>query len=220
MSERYHDHLVIIVAKEHYNPLSMIRSLGRRGINPIYIAIKGKGKIASSNNYISLCYYTNSVQEAFELFVKKYGCEKESPFVLLTDDETLGYIDNRYNIIKNTFILFNAGTTGRLNAFMNKFMILKLAERFGLKTLNTIVCNKGDIPKRLEYPLITKTISPIVGGWKSDVFICENKDELLKAYKSIQSPVVILQKYIDKQNEYCLEGFSINHGQQSFFLYL
>ena len=54
ITNKIEGHLVIVMAIEHYNPLSMIRSLGRKNIDPIYIAIKGKGKIASSSRYVSL----------------------------------------------------------------------------------------------------------------------------------------------------------------------
>lgn len=217
MNNRYNDHLVIVMAKEHYNPLSMIRSLGKRGINPIYIAIDGKDKIASSSKYVSNCHFVKTVQEATDLLIKDYGHEAMPPFVLFTDDETVGYVDLRYDDLKNRFLYFNAGRSGRVNEFMNKFKVLELANKYGLKTLNTVMCDRGEIPAGLEYPIITKSISPLVGGWKSDVFICENEEDLKNAYKSIQSPVVVLQKYIDKQNEYCLEGFSINKGAETYF---
>ncbi len=217
MNTIFHDHLVIMMTKEHYNSLSMIRSLGKRGINPIYIAIKGKGKIASSSKYVSICHYVDSVQKGYEILIEEYGNMERPPFVLFTDDETVGYVDMRYEELEHKFIFFNAGTNGRINEFMDKYKVLELAKKHGLKTLNTVLCNKGEIPNELEYPIITKSISPLVGGWKSDVFICENEDELRKAYTKIQSEIVILQKYINKQNEYCLEGFSINHGEQTYF---
>lgn len=149
--------------------------------------------------------------------VSKYSNEQKKPFVLFTDDETVGYIDTRYDEIKEKFIFFNAGSSGRVKEYMDKFKILELARKHGLKTLNTIMCKRGEIPKEIEYPIITKSISPLVGGWKSDVYICQEEDDLKKAYTKIQSPVVILQKYINKQNEYCLEGFSINQGDKSYF---
>lgn len=217
MNTMFHNHLVIMMTKEHYNSLSMIRSLGKRDINPIYIAIKGKDKIASSSKYLSICHYVDNVQKGLETLIEKYGNMEEPPFVLFTDDETVGYIDTKYEELKNKFIFFNAGANGRINEFMDKYKILELAKKYGLKTLNTVMCKKGEIPDKLQYPIITKSISPLVGGWKSDVFICENENDLNKAYSKIQSDIVVLQKYIDKKNEYCLEGFSINHGKQSYF---
>lgn len=217
MNDRYYDHLVIVMAIEHYNPLSMIRSLGKLGINPIYIAIQGKGEIASSSKYISKHHYAYSVDDAFKILIKEYGHEIILPFVLCSDDRTIGYFDEHFDEIKDKFLFFNAGVIGRINEFMDKYKIIELAKKHGLPTLRTVCVKRGVIPDDLEYPVITKSISPLSGGWKADVFICQEHAELKKAYESIQSPQVVLQKYIYKVNEYCLEGFSINQGKDSHF---
>ena len=46
--------------------------------------------------------------------------------------------------------------------------------------------------------IITKAIDSTVGGWKNDMFICHDQLELQAAYAKIQSPEVMLQKYIVK----------------------
>lgn len=217
MNESFRGHKVIVMAVEHYNTLSMIRSLGKRGINPIYIAIQGKGEIASSSKYVSKCFYAYSVDDAYHILIEHYSCERNKPFVLCTDDRTIGYIDNRYDEVKEHFICFNAGENRRINAFMDKYRVIELARKYGLNVLDTISVDRGIIPDDLEYPIITKSVSPLSGGWKADVFICRDRSELERAYRVIQSPVVILQKYIDKRNEYCLEGFSIHGGSDVHF---
>ncbi len=216
-TNRIEGHLVIVMAIEHYNPLSVIRSLGKKGIEPIYIAIKGKGKIASSSRYVSLCHFADSVEEAYELLLKTYGNENLPPFLLCTDDKTISYLDKHYSEIKDRFIFFNAEEEGRINEYMNKDRILKLAQKHGLNTLKTYYVEKGVIPEDLAYPVITKSMSPVAGGWKSDVHICYDERELKGAFDSIKSEMVLVQKYIDKKNEYTLEGFSINHGEEAYY---
>lgn len=217
MNDSISGHKVIVMAIEHYNTLSMIRSLGKLGINPIYIAVQGKGEIASSSKYVSKRHYAYSVDDAYRILMDNYGNEAIKPFVLCADDRTIGYIDRRYSKVKDRFICFNAGCNDRINEYMDKYKIIKLAEKYGLKTLPTVCVEKGVIPEGLDYPIITKSVSPLSGGWKADVFICNNKKELEKEYGSIQSPTVILQRYIDKKNEYCLEGFSIHGGADVHF---
>lgn len=217
MNDSLDGHLVIVMAIEHYNPLSLIRSLGKKGINPIYIAIQGKGEIASSSKYVSKRYYAYSVDDAYKILLREYGNQEKFPFILCTDDKTIGYIDKHYIEIKEKFIFFNAGENNRINEFMDKYKIIELAKKHGLPTLETVCVENGVIPDNLEYPIITKSVSPLSGGWKADVFICKDSMELEKAYRLIQSPLVVLQKYINKVNEYCLEGFSINHGTDVYF---
>lgn len=210
------DHLCIVMAIEHYNPLGQIRSLGEAGVRPIYIAIKGRLKIASLSKYISKCHYVDNVEEGYKVLLKEYGDVVSKtglkPFLFCSDDKGVGYLDLHYNELQNKFIFFNAGKQGRINEYMDKHNILELAKKHGLNVLKDWVCKKGEIPKDIEYPVITKSISPNVGRWKSDVHICHSKEELVEAYKNIEAPTVLVQKYIEKQNEYCMEGFSANKG--------
>ncbi len=125
-------------------------------------------------------------------------------------------MDEHYVDYYGKFIFFNAGKPGRITEFMNKYNILQLAKKHGLNTLNAVAVKNGEIPKDVEYPIITKSIAPNIGGWKSDVHICETKDELIDAYKTIKSPIVLIQQYLDKKNELDLEGFSIDKGNKTF----
>ena len=68
----------------------------------------------------------------------------------------------------------------------------------------------------IEYPVITKSISPNQGGWKSDVHICRTQEELEEALAKIKSNRVLIQKYIEKKNEYCLDGICADHGRIMF----
>ncbi len=213
MNNSYNGHIVIVFALEHYNPLGLIRSLGENGINPVYISVKRRGKSACLSKYISTVHFVDSVEEGYNLLLKNYGNEKEKPFVLFSDDKSVGFFDLHYNEIKNKFICYNAGSQGRINEFMDKENILKLAKKHGFNVLKTHVVNLGEIPADIEYPVITKDISPNSGSWKSDVYICENESELKEAYKKIQSPVVQLQRFVDKKNEYAIEGLTVNGGK-------
>ena len=214
MNDCYKGHKVIVFALEHYNPLGLIRSLGENGINPIYVTVETKKHIfiTDKSKYISKTYYVKSVEEGYSLLLNNFGNEILKPLILFSDDKSVSYFDLRFDEAKEKFIFFNAQKSGRICEFMDKKRILDLAKECGFNVLKTIVVNKGEIPKDLEYPVITKGITPIEGNWKGDVFICNDKNELTKAYEKIVSSTVLLQKYIDKKNECALQGFTANKG--------
>lgn len=213
----YKNHLVIVFAIDHYNPLGVIRSLGENGIRPIYIAIRHRVALGVKSKYVSKVYEVASVEEGYQVLMENYGevyKTGEKPFVLFSDDKSVGYFDLHYEEVRNRFITYNAmGIQGRIMEFMDKKNILNLAKKYGLNVLEPVVVNRGEIPEGLEYPIITKDINPNSGGWKSDVFVCQNEEDLKKAYTKISSPVVLLQKYVDKKTEYTFEGCSVNKGQ-------
>lgn len=209
-------HLFIVIGQEHYNPLGIIRSLGQCGIQPVFIAIKGKSVVSSKSKYISRCHFVDSPEEAYQVLLAEYSGQKEKPFVLTSDDDIQSLLDMGYEGLKDQFILFNAGANGRVTQYMDKMAILELAKKHGLNILHTVVADHGVIPGDIRYPIITKSISPNIGGWKSDVHICNSAGELEEAYQHILSPKVLLQEYIEKKNEYCIDGFSINCGSKAF----
>lgn len=99
---------------------------------------------------------------------------------------------------------------------MDKNAILELAKKHGLNVLESRTLKHGEVPKDLDYPIITKAISPNSGAWKADVHICQNAEELRAAYDHIESPEILVQKFIDKKTEYALEGFCADHGDFFF----
>ena len=213
------NHKCIVFGIEHYTALGIVRSLGREGILPYLIAVKGKSTVVSSSKYVAKVHYVDSIEEGYNVLLKEYGGFANLnalPVVYCSDDKTMGYLDLHYDEIKNRFILFNAHKQGRITEYMDKFNILNCAKKNGLKILETKICKNGDIPEDLEYPIITKSISPNVGGWKSDVYVCASKQELKNAYKNIRADTVLIQKYIEKKNELCLDGFSANNGTKLF----
>lgn len=209
-------HKFIVFALDHYNPLGAIRSLGEKGIKPIFIAVKHRAELGSKSKYLSKLHSVNSVEEGYKILLNEYGNETIKPFLITCDDRTTGYLDERYDELKNRFIFFNAGSKGRISNYMDKNNILEIAKKHGLSILETKVLKKGEVPVDLHFPVITKSISPNVGGWKSDVHICNDAEELKEAYLKIQSPFVLVQKFIDKKNELCLDGFCANGGKDFF----
>ena len=215
----YKNHLVIVFAMDHYNPLGVIRSLGENGINPVFIAIRHRAELGVKSKYVSKVHQVDSVEEGYQVLMENYGeiyKNGEKPFVLFSDDKSVGYFDTRYEEVKKHFITYNAkGIQGRIMEFMDKKNILDLAKKHGLSILEPVVVNRGEIPEGLEYPIITKDINPNAGGWKSDVFVCQNEEDLKIAYTKISSPVVLLQKYVEKKTEFAFEGCSVNQGKSS-----
>lgn len=162
MTSEYCGHPVIVFALEHYNPLGHIRSLGENGISPIYISIKRRGPVACLSKYISKCHFADTVEEGYQLLLKEYGHYDRTrrPFVIFSDDKSVGYFDLHYDEVKDKFIFFNAGRTGRINEFMDKQRILELAKKHGFQTLQSWVVPLGKSPRTLSTRLSPRTFPP------------------------------------------------------------
>ncbi len=217
MNKELMKHEYIIFAMDHYNPLGLVRSLGEEGIAPIVIAEKSKTDISSYSKYVKEYIRVDTVEEGYQILMDRFAVGHDCrPFLFTCDDRTVEFLDRHYDEWKAFFIGFNAGENGRIGKFMDKYEILQLAQKHGLKCLDTVLAERGSVPDGIEYPVITKSVSPVVGGWKADVHICHSEKELLGAYEKISAPQVVIQKYIDKQNEYCIDGFCTAKGNIMF----
>ena len=211
------NHKHIVFCEEHYNPLGLVRSLGEYGIRSYVISTSSKPQMIRKSKYIQEYIFAECIHDAYKILMDRFGNEDLRPFLYTSDDIRTSFLDERYEELKDKFYFFNAGSNGRITYFMDKDNINKLAMKHGLNVLKSIKVERGVIPEGLEYPIITKSISSTVGGWKNDVFICHNENELKKAYERIKAHTVLIQKYIEKKNELCLDGFSANNGKDVLF---
>lgn len=215
------NHKCIVLCTDHYTPLGIIRSLGEIAIYPIVILVADNPHLINYSRYISILHIVDTIDAGYKLLQTKYGNEKEKPFLFMAGDKIVSFIDTYYDEIVDKFITYNSNNeSGRLNWLMNKDNITDLALMSGLDVPLKEVVNTGFLPQKLKYPVITKVLKSTLGAWKNDVHICSNEKELLEAYKTIQSPQLIIQEYIQKKGEFCYEGFSINNGNDIYIPFL
>ena len=127
------EHICIVFAEEHYNPLGVVRSLGENGIRPVGIFIESKDKLASKSKYLSQVFYVKDREEGCEVLLKHFGNEVLKPYVFTSDDITTSFLDQRYDLLKDKFIFFNGGSTGKITHYMGKDSEQKRTEVYPAK---------------------------------------------------------------------------------------
>lgn len=213
-------HKFIVFCGDHYNPLGVIRSLGEKKIRSIVILVEKKPKIVPISRYIGKLHRVDSMEDGLKILLDLYGNEKEKPFVYTCSDEIASLLDLNYDRLVDKFFFFHGKEQGTITYYLDKKNISDLAVEKGCKALRYEVVKKGMMPKDLRYPVITKAINSTLYNWKDDSFICKNEDELLEAYKVIRSEEILVQEYIHKKNEYCVDGFSYNGGKSVEITYV
>lgn len=212
-------HKFIIVAPNHYNMLGMCRSLGEKGIEPIVVTFSDPPILYKNCKYVKSIVIKENNDACFEYVVKTYCNEIVKPFILVGHDGGIQWLDNHYDELKDKFYFFNGSQQGRINYYMDKNNICNLAEKCGIPKPKGETLKHGELPKTLKYPVITKVTKSTKGAWKQDVHICQNEQELLKAWPLIKAEEMLVQEFIVKKNEICLDGFSINEGEEVWLQY-
>lgn len=213
-------HKFITFSEDHYNPLGVLRSLGEMGLQPIAILIAEKPCLVNHCKYIHKLHVVNNREEGLKILLSMYGNEEFKPFLFCSDDKTTSFLDAHYDELIDKFYFYNAGEKGRITWLQNKDNITSIGADAGLDVPKKEIVETGILPKSLNYPIITKVLASTMGAWKGDVYVCQNEDELKNAYKKIKSPQLILQEFIHKKGEFCMEGFSVNNGQDICLPYL
>lgn len=208
------NHLHIVSCGDTGNALGVVRSLGEIGIKPIVLCVRENHlPCLIKSKYIGRLIWVEGNQNPVDILLQYFGNEPIKPFVYTCDDYQGSIYDNRYEELIDKFYFFHCERAGRINELQNKETICKVAESCGIRIPKEEVVHTGELPKTLQYPIITKTLKSTMGLWKGDSYICHNEKEYVEACKKIQSPKLLLQEYVHKKNEVAVEGFSVDGGR-------
>lgn len=206
----------VIIADGHYNPLGLVRSLGRAGIRADVVVVGGGDAMIVRSKYANTVAFVNSPGEAIDYVIDKFANSLQKSFLMTGSDAIVAEIDLRYDELKNFFVTYNAGKSGRLNSLLSKSKQNDIAKGLGFNVPDYEEVTVGELPKKVQYPIITKAVSSLEPGWKNLVHICKNQDELTEVYKSLPSKRILLQHYINKKNETGFNGIAINSGRDIY----
>ena len=213
------DYKYVVFSQDHYNPLNLIRSLGEMGLKPISIVYGPHKWLIPYCKYVGKLHKVKTLEDGYRILLEEYGHCANKSFVFTSDDLTTSFLDKHYDIIKDKFYFYNASEKGRIDWLQNKDNITNLGSLVGISCPKKEIVDTGVLPQTLAYPIMTKTLSSTMGAWKGDVYICNNEEELKKAYGKIKAPKLIIQEFIKKEGEFCIEGFSINDGKDVYIPY-
>ena len=206
----------LVFGGDNYNTLGMIRTLGEAHIGVSAIIFASDFIIASKSKYIKELKLVPTVEEGYQEIISyaKKHFNGDKIFLLVEGDYATEYLDAHYEELSKYYFYNQA--KGQLGYYMNKHAQVELARKNGFDVLKTWTVDVGYVPEDILYPIITKAINSRNLHWKEEVFICNSEEELLEAYKKIKSEKIILQSFAEKTNELCIDGFSINNGEEQF----
>lgn len=207
----------IIFGRYADNVLGQLRSFGEIGVSSDIVFYGDDARLLQFSKYIGKLVCVSGFEEGIEYLIKHYGNNPLKNIISTDNDGVVCELDRHYSKLIDRFIFFNAGEEGRLSRFMEKNEQCKLAIECGIRVPKTEKIKIGEFPKTLQYPIFTKCIDSYDLAWKSGVCICYTKDDLIAYYnRRPQESYVLLQEYIDKKNEYILQGISINAGEDLY----
>lgn len=213
------ENIIIIFDISKSNALGQIRSFGEIGYSPILILVKDNHyNYAADSRYLKEKYEVNDIAEGIKLLQDDIllHYKQDRVFISTGNDGVIAALNNTFDI-SSSLNFFNSGGKGVLPSYMGKERLCEIAEQCGLRSPKTEVVNVGEIPCPIKYPVFTKSLDSFdFHGWKETEKICHNEDELKTVYNNLKGDKILLQEFIEKENEYIIQGVSINGGEEVF----
>lgn len=198
--------------------LGLVRSLGEKGVRPYCVCLQSKDGLVFRSKYPAACHWAASPQDGYDYIVEHFSNETPKPILLSTDDMTETLYDINATFLRENFIVPASDEDGRITYLMEKQHIAVLAKECGFTIPKMFVAEKNKpLPSGFEYPVFTKSLKSIDGG-KIEENVCNNESELLEAIANSKSGVLLVQQYINKQTEWCYQGFT--DGNKVFLPYV
>lgn len=208
---------VILYSRVAANGLGQLRSFAQCGYQVVIVYVgKALPTELKYSRYTETYYCIPDLKESIEFIISNFGDANNPDGITIDSDGLVAIVDKYYDELKDRFIFFNAGSKGRLSYYMQKHVMCELAKQYGLNVPMTEIVNVGVLPTVVPYPIFTKAQDSLKADWKSAVHICYNKEQLLDAYSHIKGEKVILQEYVQKKNEYILQGISLKGGENVY----
>ena len=217
--------LIIVLGWNYSTSLGVIRSLGMTGymVDLYFIAkTKGGSRITASSKYLR--HVTEHLGRDDDNIIAEleslYADETARCILLPTDDYTSSLIDRYHKRLASKFLtpFVGDGKDGAITQLMDKSLQADMALSFGLKTIKykkIFLPGKKDIqiPEGIEYPCFVKPLVSL-DGRKTEMRKSNNETELRKHLEKMRSHwsnrTVIVQEYIEIEEEYSISGLCLN----------
>lgn len=205
---------IIVIGGNHHNTLSVLRSLGEKGVRSLLVIVTNDPKpYVGYSKYIKNKRVVKTVEDVGAAMYALHN-SSEKAIVIACSDAISSYLDCNYKTLSEAFILPGASEQGKITKLMNKNNMSQLAERCGIIVPQSWIVNLSNpMIDSVEYPCIVK---PLISknGSKADISICETRCDLEKYMSHSNCNDVQIQKYISKEIEFQLIGCSINGGEK------
>ena len=207
---------IIVIGRDHYNGLSVIRSLGECGIKPIYVLISDTDECMSSKSkYIKKLYIISEKksEKLDDFLIKNFSRKNFKAILIPTGDPIEKFLDNNYTKLSKYFYLPNIDDKqGMILKHMDKMYQHELCTKNNVPIAKSYLINLKEKIDYLKFPkkvIIKPDIS--ADGDKGDIVIAEGVEEIKKGigkFKSKEYETVLVQEYLDYEMEYAMMGFS------------
>ena len=200
--------IIVLGGVNHHNTLSMVRCLGMAGYH-VELICKGTDRgCAAKSKYVKRTFVYKNETDLLTLLLNTYDDISDNYVLISCDDESVQLLDKYFEELKDKFYFFNAGKTGRLTFYQNKFEQVNVAKTARCMVPKSMIYNGVGQFEFDTYPCLAKPLESNKGGKK--LLILHNQQEINNQLKKFSNGnKVLVQQVIDKDYEIVVLGISV-----------
>ncbi len=219
---------VLVISRNYNNLIGMARSLAGgdydielvRLIQLNYKVMKVLAKTYPErlSRHVSayhVCLTDWKAENLIRFLMELYDPERET-LLIPCDDLALPWLDEKYDLLKDYFILSDVRKTpGKLAELMNKQTQKRLVLDFGLPAAKSHeICirdGKYEIPEGISYPCFVKPAVLVMGSkdylkrYDREEDFCDAMEKMAAKFKDMD---IVVEDFIDIRNEYAILGLA------------
>lgn len=198
----------VVIGDNHHNTLGVIRSLGEMNLDVHALILGHNNHLIKGSRYLKSLVNINH-SEIIEYLISNFS--ELHPIIYTCCDLAASIIDNNYDVLIDDFSFFNAGQKGRINFYLDKGNMQRLAEKCGLLFPKTCEVTQGTDLRNMPIPCMIKPLNSLAAT-KSELKKINTSEELMT---SLTNGITYqLQEFIDKDFELSIVACSMRHGKE------
>ena len=203
---------IVIWGDDHHNALGLLRMLGDRGFDILFLVNGCVNNIATASKYCQKYVVVKGISEGLDYLLNNYAYKDNKAILLFTADRYSEAANDNLDRLKDYFIVSGPSRKSLLSEIDDKFTMGQLAAENGIIIPDTYLFPEVSLNAIKSFPVIIKPCSPSRKDFKTKVV--KDEKQLVKVSKSLlPGKRYVIQSYIDKEADGLIYGCRTYDGK-------
>lgn len=203
---------IVIFGDDHHNALGLMRMLGDRGFDILFLVNGINNNIATASKYCKKYVVVRNVEDGLSFLYNNYKNRENKAVLLFTADRYSEAANTNLDRLNDYFYVSGPSKMGVLAEIDDKYTMGVLAAECGIKIPETHLIPGFSLETISNFPVIIKPCSPTGKDFKTK--IVKDKQHLLKISRTlIRDKRYVVQSFINKEADGLVYGCRTNDGK-------